>query len=244
MGMEFVLIPPGKFVMGAPPTEVYWSYGTEQPLHEVTIARPFYLGKYPVTQEEWESVMWNNPSGFVGDERLPVESVSWDDCRDFITELNCRKDGWSYRFPSEAQWEYACRAGTTTAFAYGDNLTADQANCDGISDDGDFSKRKSRHGTTPVGKFPPNAWGLYDMHGKGITRELPPTEASGRAVLVRKECCGAAHGAPLSQSVVPGRVKAVNRIFLLGGRACAWLRARASLRFAKRRRTKQKEANP
>jgi formylglycine-generating enzyme required for sulfatase activity len=163
--MEFVLIPPGKFVMGAPPTEVYWLYGTEQPLHEVTIERPFYLGKYPVTQQEWKSVMWNNPSCFVGDERLPVEGVSWDDCRDFITELNCRKDGWSYRFPSEAQWEYACRAGTTTAFAYGDNLTADQANCDGISDGGDFSRRKLWHRTTPAGKFPPNAWGLHDMHG-------------------------------------------------------------------------------
>jgi formylglycine-generating enzyme required for sulfatase activity len=111
IGMEFVLVPAGKFQMGSK------LRNAEQPIHEVTIGAPFYLGKYQVTHGEWTAVMGNNPSRFKGDDRLPVERVSWDDCQEFITRLNARKDGYAYRLPSEAEWEYACRAGTTGEYA-------------------------------------------------------------------------------------------------------------------------------
>jgi formylglycine-generating enzyme required for sulfatase activity len=144
--MEFVLIPSGKFQMGS--NEYDW----EKPIHEVTIGEPFYLGKYQVTQGEWAAVMGSNPSHFTGDDRLPVESVSWYDCQEFIRRLNARKDGYVYRLPSEAEWEYACRAGTTGDYAgeleamgwYGEN---------------------SGGTTHAVGGKKPNAWGLHDMHG-------------------------------------------------------------------------------
>ncbi len=140
------------------------AYDNEKPVHKVTIGKPFYLGKFEVTQAEWKVVMESDPSYFKGDD-LPVENVSWDDCRKFIEKLNGRRDGYEYRLPSEAEWEYACRAGTTTAFVFGETITTDRVNYNGNYPYGNAPKGAYREKTTPVGSFPPNALGLYDMHG-------------------------------------------------------------------------------
>jgi formylglycine-generating enzyme required for sulfatase activity/tRNA A-37 threonylcarbamoyl transferase component Bud32 len=146
IGMEFVLVPAGKFMMGSN------AYDSEKPIHEVTISAAFYMGKYQVTQGEWTAVMGNNPSRFKGDDRLPVETVSWNDCQKFITRLNARQDGYVYRLPSEAEWEYACRAGTTGEYA-------------GELDEMAWYWENSGSKTHPVGEKNANAWGLHDMHG-------------------------------------------------------------------------------
>ena len=96
--------------------------------HEVTLTKPFYMGKYEVTQEQWQAVMGNNPSATKGG-KLPVTNVSWDDCQDFIKKLNSKTDG-GYRLPTDSEWEYACRAGTTTAYSFGDKMTPKDANYD------------------------------------------------------------------------------------------------------------------
>jgi formylglycine-generating enzyme required for sulfatase activity len=138
--LEMVLIPAGKFRMGEPGKD-----------HEVTLTKPFYMGKYEVTQVEWEAVI--NPSRKTKGAKLPVTELSWNDCQDFIGKLNAKTDG-GYRLPTEAEWEYACRAGTTTAFYFGDSLTKSDAN---IKIDGARTKTG--------GSYKPNAFGLYDMHG-------------------------------------------------------------------------------
>ncbi len=150
--LDMVYIPGEKFTMGSPETEKgreSWQKGTESPQHPVTVPS-FFMGKYPVTQSQWQAVMGNNPSSFKGENR-PVENISWDDVVKFCQQLS-EKTGKEYRLPSEAEWEYACRAGTTTPFYFGETITTDLANYDGNS-------------TTDVGSFPPNAFGLYDMHG-------------------------------------------------------------------------------
>jgi len=146
--LEMVLIPAGKFMMGSPTTEVGRDKGETQ--HEVTLTKPFYMAKYEVTQEQWDSVMGKNRSHTKG-AKLPVTDVSWEDCQEFIEKLNANTKG-GYRLPYEGEWEYACRAGTTTAYSYGDNLTKSDANIDGDS-------------IKEVGSYKPNAFGLYDMHG-------------------------------------------------------------------------------
>jgi len=146
---EMVLIPAGKFMMGSGAFEKGRKSGETQ--HEVTLTKPFYVGKYEVTQEQWESVMGTNPSSRTKGAKLPVTDVSWNDCQDFIKKLNAKTSG-GYRLPTEAEWEYACRAGTTTAYSYGANLTKSDANIDGDS-------------IKAVGSYKPNALGLYDMHG-------------------------------------------------------------------------------
>jgi formylglycine-generating enzyme required for sulfatase activity len=142
--------------------------------HKVTLSKGFYMGVYTVTHEQWQAVMGNNPSWFKGDKNpngdknLPVEMVSWEDCQVFLEKLS-KKEGHAYRLPTEAEWEYACRAGTTTPFYFGETISTDQANYNGS----DPSYKSwfpigfgaSRQRTTPVGTFPPNAFGLYDMHG-------------------------------------------------------------------------------
>ena len=160
--MELVLIPPGEFLMGSPESDI-WRYDDEGPQHRVRIAKPFYMGKYQVTQAQWKAVMGNNPSGFKGDDR-PVENVSWHDCREFCGKLSERV-GREVRLPSEAEWEYACRAGTTTPFYFGANVSTDQANYDGNYPYAGGPKGAYRKETTPVGTFPGNAFGLFDMHG-------------------------------------------------------------------------------
>jgi len=141
--LDLVLIPAGKFVMGM-------LYETQ---HDVTLAKPFYMGKYEVTQEQWEGVMGNNPSIETKGAKLPVTDVSWEDCQEFIKKLNAKTKG-GYRLPTEAEWEYACRAGTTTHYSFGDVLTKSDANCN-----------ESGGRIKEVGSYKPNAFGLYDMHG-------------------------------------------------------------------------------
>ena len=148
---EMVLIPAGTFMMGSPNTEKGRQPNETQ--HEVTLTNPFYMGKYEVTQEQWESVMGSNPSLSTGN-KLPVTQVSWEDCQEFIKKLNASTKG-GYRLPYEAEWEYACRAGTTTAYSYGDNLTKSDANIHVLN----IWK------LAIVGSYNPNAFGVYDMHG-------------------------------------------------------------------------------
>jgi RNA polymerase sigma factor (sigma-70 family) len=162
IGMKFVWISPGTFMMGSPQEEE--GRMEDELQHRVTLTKGFYLGAYLVTQEQWQKVMGENPSEFGGERDLPVDSVSWDDCHAFITRLR-EKDKKLYRLPTEAEWEYACRSGTKTPFYFGKTISTDQANFDGKSVYGNGKKGLFRERTTPVGAFPANAWGLYDMHG-------------------------------------------------------------------------------
>jgi formylglycine-generating enzyme required for sulfatase activity len=117
IGMEFILIPSGSFMMGSNKSKDKDAYDSEMPQHRMTISKPFYLGKYEVTQAQWEAVMGNNPSKFKG-RNNPVEMVSWDDVQEFIKRLN-RKDGTNkYRLPTEAEWEYAAKAGTAGVYLF------------------------------------------------------------------------------------------------------------------------------
>jgi eukaryotic-like serine/threonine-protein kinase len=158
LGMQFRLIPAGKFLMGSPGNEKGRS--SDELQHEVILTRPFYLGIYPVTQGEYERVMGRNPSHFKGD-RHPVECVSWEDAMAYIERLNSIHEekslGRRYRLPTESEWEYACRAGSTSAYCFG----AEESRL------GDYAWYGSNSGseTHPVGKKKPNAWGLHDMHG-------------------------------------------------------------------------------
>jgi formylglycine-generating enzyme required for sulfatase activity len=159
--LELMAIPGGRFLMGAAEGE---GYPDEHPQRAVRVA-PFYLGRYPVTQKQWAAVM-GEPARcrFVGD-RLPVENVSWRAAREFCRRLALRSRR-RYRLPSEAQWEYGCRAGTTTAFAFGPTTSTELANY--VGEQPPYRGGPPgiyRHTTTEVGSFPPNAFGLYDMHG-------------------------------------------------------------------------------
>jgi formylglycine-generating enzyme required for sulfatase activity len=149
--LEMVLIPEGKFRMGSPASEEFRKNNETQ--HEVTLTKPYYIGKYEVSQEQWEIVMGNNPSSTKG-AKLPVTDVSWKDCQEFIKKLNVKTNG-GYRLPTESEWEYACRAGTRTAYSFGESITKRDANYG----DGEAVSIKSG------GSYKPNAFGLYDMHG-------------------------------------------------------------------------------
>lgn len=146
LGMELVYVPAGRFSMGSNSSDI-----NERPMHEVTIKEGFYIGRYEVTQAEWKQVMGINPSYFKGD-RLPVEQVTWGDAERFVNALNARGERFFHRLPSESEWEYACRAGTTGDYA-GE-----------LTEMAWFSANSGRR-TQPVGGKRPNAWGLYDMHG-------------------------------------------------------------------------------
>jgi formylglycine-generating enzyme required for sulfatase activity len=154
LGMEFVLIPAGTFQMGANDSD---AYNDEQPVHTVRLTQLFYLGKYEVTQGQWQAVMGGNPSEFKGDPNRPVENVSWDDVQEFIRRLNSREGGVAYRLPTDAEWEYAARAGTTTRWSFGDDASQ-------LGRYAWYGGNAGGH-THPVGQLPPNPWGLYDMHG-------------------------------------------------------------------------------
>jgi formylglycine-generating enzyme required for sulfatase activity len=163
IGMKFVWIPPGSFMMGSSRKED--GRRDNETRHKVTLTKGFYLGAYAVTQEQWQAVMGNNPSYHRHGKNLPVENVSWDDCQEFLRKM-AKKDGRAYRLPAEAEWEYACRAGTTTPYHYGEMISTDQANFDGTTlPSGNTRKGIFRNKTTPVGSFSANAWGLFDMHG-------------------------------------------------------------------------------
>jgi len=166
INMKFVKIPAGSFMMGSPSDEP-GRYDDETPQHSVTISKPFYMQTTEVTQGQWKAIMGSNPSYFsnCGD-NCPVENVSWNDIQDFIKKLNQEGED-TYRLPTEAEWEYAARGGTTTLFSFGNCLSTDQANYYGelrlfLSD---CPKGEYRQKTVSAGSFSPNAWGLYNMHG-------------------------------------------------------------------------------
>ena len=161
VSLEMVKIPGGRFIMGSPETEA-GRLSREGPQHSVDVPE-FFMGKYVVTQAQWQAVMGNNPSRFKGASR-PVEGVSWNDATAFCQKLS-QITGKKYSLPSESQWEYACRAGTTTPFYFGETITSELVNYDGSSTYADAPKGIYREETTNVGIFPPNAFGLYDMHG-------------------------------------------------------------------------------
>lgn len=152
IGMRFRLIPAGSFMMGS-------EYGrpNEMPVHKVAISKPFYMGVYEVTKPQWQAVMGSNPCYFVGSYHCPVVNVSWGDVQWFIEKLNIKEGAYKYRLPTEAEWEYACRAGTRTDFSFGDD----------VARLGEYAWYDKNAGNTTHlgGKKKPNPWGLYDMHG-------------------------------------------------------------------------------
>jgi formylglycine-generating enzyme required for sulfatase activity len=164
IGMKLAWIPPGKFLIGSPDKEP--ERGKDERQHEVEITRGFYMGVYPVTQEEYAKVMKATPSYFASTgkgkdnvagmdtKRFPVEQVSWRDALEFCRRLGELEPGKNYDLPTEAEWEYACRAGSVTAFSFGANLSSRQAN---------FNQGLGR--TCAVGAYPANVFGLFDMHG-------------------------------------------------------------------------------
>jgi formylglycine-generating enzyme required for sulfatase activity len=159
--LEMVEIPAGTFYMGSPENEAK-RRDNESPQHQVTLPS-FFIGKYPLTQAQYQAIIGNNPAHFKGNNR-PVECVSWNNAVNFCRKLS-QKTGKNYKLPSEAQWEYACRAGTTTPFYFGESITPDLVNYNGNYAYAAAPKGKYREQTTDVGTFPPNAFGLYDMHG-------------------------------------------------------------------------------
>jgi formylglycine-generating enzyme required for sulfatase activity len=161
VGLVLAWVPPGTFLMGSPPDEEGRMFDETQ--HRVTLSRGFWLGVYPVTQAQWRAVLGDYPSHFKGDDR-PAEQVSWEDCQKFCKQLSAA-DGRQFRMPTEAQWEYACRAGTQTPFHFGPTISTDQANYYGPYVYGGGATGVHRQETTPVGRFAANAWGLYEMHG-------------------------------------------------------------------------------
>ena len=159
----FRWIAPGRFLMGSPADEPQRWHNEVQ--HEVTLSRGYWLADTACTQAFWQAVMGENPSHFKDDARNPVEQVSWDDVQRFIGELQRRVGGLAVRLPSEAEWEYACRAGTTTPFSFGDELTPERVNYAGNRPYAGGAQGLYRQKTVAVASLPANAWGLYEMHG-------------------------------------------------------------------------------
>ena len=164
--LEMVKIPAGTFMMGSPKNE-RGRYDDEK-LHQVTLTKDYWLGKYQVTQAQWQAVMGNNPSCINGDD-CPVEEISWNDAKSFCDKLNKRyagklPQGYKFDLPTEAQWEYACRAGTTTALNNGTNLTDEESHCSNLAEVAWYYQDEESE-THPVGQKRPNNAGLYDMHG-------------------------------------------------------------------------------
>ena len=181
--MEFVLIPKGKFLMGSPANEPERNpfakdFDAERQ-HEVEISKPFCLGKYPVTQQQYQALVKENPSWFQAGKGgadavkgldtadFPVEKVSWYDAQAFCQKMHEHdQQGRQFRLPTEAEWEYACRATTTTPFCFGSQLNGNEANCDGnLLPYGTTDPGPSTERTTKVGDYGANPWGLCDMHG-------------------------------------------------------------------------------
>lgn len=160
-GIEFVKIPAGCFDMGSPKTEIYHVID-EEPVHSVCV-NEFWIGKYEITQAQWLNVMGNNPSYFNSEQigtdssNHPVEQISWDDVQEFIGRLNEQTGERSFRLPTEAEWEYATRAGTTTAYSFGDNSVS--------AENYAWFLNNSSEMTHPVGQLQPNPWGVHDLHG-------------------------------------------------------------------------------
>ena len=169
LGMEFVLIPSGTFTMGSPPNEPY--RGISEGRHKVTISKPFYMQATEVTVKQWHSIMGRRMMEFQNaSDNMPVTRVSWFDCMKFIKQLNKTGQG-KYRFPTEAEWEYAARAGTTTAYSWGDTIDCKKAMYGNNSLKYNVCQLYIKSiglqldQPAPVKSYRPNPWGLYDMHG-------------------------------------------------------------------------------
>ena len=174
ISMDMIFCPPGTFSMGSPSNET--GRGGDETEHSVTLSHGFYLGKYEVTQAQYETVMTGNteglnvkPGSWQNNPNYPVNSVSWNDAQIFLSRLNLMEqtagrlpNGWKYVLPTEAQWEYACRAGTTTAYSWGNDINSSRANYnwDGAHNTGSDFKQ-----TRDVGQYAANPWGFFDMHG-------------------------------------------------------------------------------
>lgn len=162
--LDMLYVEPGTFTMGSPTSET--GRGTDETEHNVSLTKGFYLGKYEVTQAQYEAVMTGNtdglsatPSNWPNNPNRPVETVSWNDVQVFLSELNSKllsqiPTGYQFTLPTESQWEFACRAGTTSAYEVGSSITTSDANI-----------LFSINETSDVGTYPPNSWGFYDMHG-------------------------------------------------------------------------------
>ena len=215
-GIKLNWVAPGHFQMGSPATEAGRS-DDEGPQTEVTISRGFWLGTFTVTQEEWKAVAedangFNPTPSFFHGNRLPVEQVSWEDCHKWLQELNALEEGrlphgYEYRLPTEAEWEFACRAGTSTRFHFGEG--------DGLLIDYAWHVANSGGKTHPVGERKPNAWGFHDMHGNVW------------------EWCHDRYGGPLPGGSVTdpkGPIMGINRVFRGGAWGIAASRCRSAYR--------------
>ena len=207
ISMDMIFCPPGTFTMGSPSNEA--GRGSDETQHQVTLTNGFYLGKYEVTQAQYETVMTGNseglnvkPSQWPNNYNRPVERVSWNDVQVFLTRLNDMEQtagrlpaGWKYVLPTEAQWEYACRAGTTTAYSWGNDINSTRAN---YNWDGGATSGVDFRQTRDVGMYDPNPWGFFDMHGNvwewvhdwkanypGGTQNNPEGPASGSSRIKR-----------------------------------------------------------
>lgn len=160
--IEMIYCEPGSFVMGSPNDEE--GRDLDETQHAVTLTKGFWLSKCEVTQAQWESVMNGNPSSFKGNGKMPVDSVSWNDCHEFTRRLNALLDC-EARLPTEAEWEYACRAGTKSAFSWGNALNGRKANCNGDFPCATHERGPYLRHPTPAGHYAPNPWGFFDMHG-------------------------------------------------------------------------------
>jgi len=165
--LDMVAIPSGTFMMGSPENEK-GRYDDESPQHQVKVPA-FYMARYPITVTQWKAIRYlpkvnKDLNYIVSDSNFPVTLVSWDDAIEFCARLS-NHTGKKYRLPSEAEWEYACRAGTTTPFHFGETITTDLANYNGYYTYASESRGKDRGYNRPVGSFPPNAFGLHNMHG-------------------------------------------------------------------------------
>jgi formylglycine-generating enzyme required for sulfatase activity len=162
IGLEMVFIPAGRFQIGSPISEV--ERGEEESPRHIVNVPAFFMSRFPITQRQWKVVMDNNPAMFIGNGDRPVEMVSWEDTQSFCQKL-VERTGKPYRLPSESEWEYACRAGTLTAFGFGETIAANLANYNGASPYKYAPKGISNSSTTEVGTYPANVFGLHDMHG-------------------------------------------------------------------------------
>jgi len=163
LGMTFKYIKPGTFIMGSPESEA--ERHEDEVQHQVTLTKAYYIGTTEVSQGQWEAVMGQNPSYFSNcGSRCPVDSVSWNDVQKFIKKINQQGEG-VYRLPTEAEWEYAARAGTTTVFSFGDNITTEQVNYHGKHPYDGAAEGEYRDTAVVVGSLPANNWGVHEMHG-------------------------------------------------------------------------------
>jgi formylglycine-generating enzyme required for sulfatase activity len=221
VGMKLTLIPPGEFLMGSPDSDQDVP-DDEKPQHRVRITKPFYLGMYEVTQEQYERVMVENPSHFQGDAQRPVETVSWEDAMDFCRRLSEKEDH-EYRLPIEAEWEYSCRAGTQTKYSFGDDP--------GELGEYAWFRGNSSSETHAVGQKKANAWGLYDMQGNvwewcadwyqiDYYGSSPPQDPVGPSSGAYRVLRGGSwlSTARNSRSAVRGRLRPVYRFHYLGFR--------------------------